>query len=112
MQFLERDAFLAELLHAAEDARDGRGGAVALGGEAGIGKTTLVTHACESPDGKPALHEMRVLWSWCEALFTPRPLGPLYDVADALHIDVSQQRERLFPTVLAALSATPTVLVV
>lgn len=106
MPFLERDAFLAELLHAADDAREGRGMAIALGGEAGIGKTTLVSHASERT------RNVRVLWSWCEALFTPRPLGPLYDIAEALHIEVEQPRERLFPAVLAALANAPTMLVV
>jgi hypothetical protein len=46
MLFLERDAFLAELVRAADDARDGRGVAIALGGEAGIGKTTLRSVRC------------------------------------------------------------------
>ena len=58
------------------------------------------------------------LWSGCEALFTPRPLGPLYDVAGALGAEVDallagdRNRERLFPAVLAAAGATPTLLVV
>lgn len=114
MHFLERDAFLAELLRAAEEVRAGRGVAVAVGGEAGIGKTTLVTRAAEEIRGRG----MRVLWSGCEALFTPRPLGPLYDFAEELGPEVDallgsdRNRERLFPAVLEAAGAEPTLLVV
>ena len=42
-------------------------------GEAGIGKTALVADACRETDG--------VLWGACDPLITPRPLGPLRDVA-------------------------------
>lgn len=114
MLFLERDAFLADLLRAADDACAGRGVAVAIGGEAGIGKTTLIARAA----GELRERGMRVLWSGCEALFTPRPLGPLFDIAAELGEEVdallsgSHQRERLFPAVLAAAGATATLLVV
>ena len=43
-----------------------------LAGEAGVGKTALVRAFCDEP-GRPA----RVLWGACDALFTPRPLGPV-----------------------------------
>ena len=45
-----------------------------VAGEAGIGKTALVRTFCE---GRP-----RVLWGACDALYTPRPLGPLVDIAE------------------------------
>ena len=112
--FIERDRFLTELLGAARSAREGRGLTIALAGEAGIGKTTLVSHLAETARAEG----MRVLWSGCEALFTPRPLGPLYDIADALGPGVNAllgadgQRERLFPAVLAAAGQMPTLLVV
>ena len=48
-----------------------------IGGEAGVGKTTLVSHFC-------AEQRARVLWGTCDALFTPRPLGPLLDVAEVV----------------------------
>lgn len=114
MHFLERETFLAELLRAADDVCGGRGVAVAVGGEAGIGKTTLITRAAEEMRRRG----MRVLWSGCEALFTPRPLGPLYDFAAELGPEVDallgadRNRERLFPAVLAAAGAAPTLLVV
>jgi DNA-binding CsgD family transcriptional regulator len=57
---------------------DGHGRMILIAGEAGIGKTALVRSFCES---QPAL---RVLWGSCDALHTPRPLGPLIDIADEL----------------------------
>jgi ATP/maltotriose-dependent transcriptional regulator MalT len=53
-----------------------RGRLVLVGGEAGVGKTALVSRFCEERGGSP-----RILSSACDALFTPRPLGPLLDVA-------------------------------
>ncbi len=52
-----------------------RGGRLALvSGEAGIGKTALVRTFCDGA-------EARVLWGGCDALHTPRPLGPFADLA-------------------------------
>jgi len=104
---LERERFLADLLQRAADARDNRGSVALVSGEAGIGKTSLVSEFADRATGS-----MRVLWSACEALFTPRPLGPMFDLASDLGVDMDTPRERLFPAVLAAVSATPTVLVV
>jgi energy-coupling factor transporter ATP-binding protein EcfA2 len=53
----------------------GEGRLVLLAGEAGVGKTTLLEMF------RRGLQE-RVLWGACDPLFTPRPLGPLLDVAD------------------------------
>ena len=47
-----------------------------ISGEAGIGKSSLVTHFVQS---QQTIH--RVLWGSCDDLFTPRPLGPLHDIA-------------------------------
>ena len=47
-----------------------------LCGEAGVGKTVLLRHFCDS---LPV--EARALWGLCDPLFTPRPLGPLVDIA-------------------------------
>ena len=46
-----------------------------VSGEAGVGKTALLSRFCADACG------VRVLWGACDALFTPRPLGPLLDVA-------------------------------
>jgi ATP/maltotriose-dependent transcriptional regulator MalT len=74
MELLERERSLAELaewLHAAA----GRGCVALVAGEAGIGKTTLVQEFSRQQSGT------RVLWGACDALFTPRPLAPLHDIA-------------------------------
>jgi hypothetical protein len=49
---------------------------VLVGGEAGIGKTSLVRAFCDRHGG-----DARALWGACDALRTPRPLGPLLDIA-------------------------------
>jgi ATP/maltotriose-dependent transcriptional regulator MalT len=72
---LEREAPLQALAAAHERAHNG--GRVALvHGEAGVGKTALVSSFTD------ALGERAdVAWGQCDALFTPRVLGPAYDVA-------------------------------
>jgi DNA-binding CsgD family transcriptional regulator/tetratricopeptide (TPR) repeat protein len=57
--------------------RSSRGQVVLVGGEAGVGKTTLLRRFCDSR-GQSA----RVLWGACDPLFTPSPLGPLLEVAE------------------------------
>ena len=52
---------------------------VLVGGDAGVGKTALVRRFCDECAGRA-----RVLWGACDALFTPRPLGPLFDVAESV----------------------------
>jgi predicted ATPase len=76
MELLEREHFFNELegLLGAVAAGDGR--LVLIGGEAGIGKTALVERFAEAHKARA-----RVLWGACDALLTPRPLGPLYDIA-------------------------------
>jgi len=75
VELLERDHYLVELtgwLHAAAE----RGGCIALvGGEAGMGKTALLQEFSQQQ------RVARVLWGACDALFTPRPLAPLHDIA-------------------------------
>ena len=71
----EQLAVLAEQLEAVTTQKAGR--LVLVGGEAGVGKTALVRHFADSQPGA------RVLIGACDPLFTPRPLGPLLDVAQA-----------------------------
>src|SRR5262249_27269117 len=73
MELLEREQFLAELDAIRSAVMDGTGRLVLVSGEAGIGKTSLVEHF--------AADHQHVMWGACDALFTPRPLGPLYDIA-------------------------------
>ena len=73
---LERAQFLAELGQRLEESRRA-GRLVLVGGEAGVGKTALLRRFC-------LLHgeAARVLWGVCDPLFTPRPFGPLVDIAE------------------------------
>ncbi len=82
---LERTGELAALERSLATARDGRGSLVLVSGEAGIGKTALVRAFCDAHrDGA------RVLWGVCDPLFTPRPLGPLLDVAEVVGGEVAE----------------------
>ena len=74
MELLERDGDRAVLQAAIEESRAAGRIAVVVG-EAGIGKTALVNTVC----GEVAAR--RILWGACDPLITPRPLGPLRDVA-------------------------------
>ena len=76
MELLERDAALGQLAAALAAATAGEGGLVLVSGEAGIGKTALLRHFARLQRAS-----VRVLWGACDALFTPRPLGPLHDIA-------------------------------
>src|SRR5436190_14859077 len=76
MELLERKEFFDELETILSDAARGNGRFVIVSGEAGIGKTSLVERFAEANKQRA-----RVLWGACDALFTPRPLGPLYDIA-------------------------------
>jgi DNA-binding CsgD family transcriptional regulator len=79
MRLLERDAPLATLQRLRVEASAEGGRLVFLEGEAGIGKTSLLGLFRRSV---PA--EVRVLFGACDPLSTPRPLGPLVDIADDL----------------------------
>jgi ATP/maltotriose-dependent transcriptional regulator MalT len=75
-RLLERDAVLDALRGRLEEARASRGRLVLVAGEAGVGKSVVVRDFCVQAGGA------RVLWGGCDALFTPRPLGPFLDLAD------------------------------
>ncbi len=94
MELLERDREREALETAIEESRSA-GRVVVVAGEAGIGKTALVSSLA---DGH------RVLWGACDPLITPRPMGPLRDVAHeaggALAEAVAGSREDLLSAVL------------
>ena len=127
MELLEREAPLEVLQLAFERVRKcGQGECVLAYGEAGIGKTSLVrkfagTLVADSARADSAGATTAQLWmASCEALHTPRPLGPVVDladrfpaaVADMLH--VGRTDNGLFPALLGVMrqSAVPTVLVI
>jgi hypothetical protein len=77
-ELLERSRHITALDAALADVLAGSGGRLRfVGGEAGVGKTALLRHFCAERQDSA-----RVLWGSCDALFTPRPLGPLHDVAE------------------------------
>jgi DNA-binding CsgD family transcriptional regulator len=77
-RLLEREAPLETLGGAVRDAAAGRGALVLVGGEAGIGKTSLVRALRERiPD------DVAFLMGACEPLSVPAPLAPLRELADA-----------------------------
>ena len=80
MDLLERGDFFTQLQETLEDlTTSGRGRVVLVSGEAGIGKTSLVEQFAVAQK-----NNCRVLWGGCDPLFTPRPLGPLYDIAQQI----------------------------
>jgi predicted ATPase len=117
MPLLERESALDALGGWFAEARAGRGRLVLVlvGGEAGVGKTALVEEFAARQR-----HAARVLRGACDPLTTPRPLGPLADVAPALGGRLDQllhdeaPREALFPALLDRLhdARAVTVLVV
>lgn len=99
MELLEREEPVALLEGALSRARGGCGHSVLIGGEAGVGKTSLVESFARSQK-----EGVRVLWGACDALATPGPLGPLFDIAHGiggklLHaLDADRPPHRLFQT--------------
>jgi DNA-binding CsgD family transcriptional regulator/tetratricopeptide (TPR) repeat protein len=79
MELLEREVALNALGDLMLEAVGGQGRLAFLGGEAGVGKTVLVQRFCESQRGAAQLFT-----GSCDALTTPRPLGPLMDMAPTL----------------------------
>src|SRR5262245_59301182 len=77
VRLLERCAQLEALAEYAKDARGGQGRLILLAGEAGSGKSTLLE------EFERTLPDARWYWGACDGMFTPRPLGPLLDVAAA-----------------------------
>ena len=104
VQLLEREACLVSLAGYADEARHGEGRLVLVAGEAGVGKSALVEQLRHDlPDAR---------WSWgaCDGLFTPRPLGPLLDLAGQLGGELEElsragaAREDLFRALLRQVS--------
>ena len=109
---LEREAALSTLQVALDDAIDGHGRFVLLFGEAGIGKTAVVRAFQDAARGR-----VRVVSGACEALFTPRPLGPVHDIADEVGgplldaLTAQSNRAAILGALLAELKTTPTLAV-
>ena len=113
MHLLEREHPLDVIEDRANRAAAGHGSVVLVAGEAGIGKTVLLRTAVEK-----LLRTAQPLWGMCDSLSTPRPLGPLRDVAHELGSEVpallrgTAAQHEIFAAVLDALRARPRVFVV
>lgn len=75
VELLEREEYLVRLDSAWEEAKQGTGSVVLVTGEAGIGKTSLMTAFAARREDTG-----RVLWGICDDLSIPRPLGPVRDL--------------------------------
>lgn len=107
---VERDDLIAEIVEQQARVVTRGGCLVWLSGEAGVGKTSVV----RAVGGRL---RTRILTGACDAMTTPRPLGPLLDmaatgghrIAQALAADAS--RHGLFEALLGELSS-PTLVVI
>jgi DNA-binding CsgD family transcriptional regulator len=107
----DRDHQLGEIIARADDARAGRGGMVFVSGESGAGKTSFVEAFVDR-----WVKDERVLWGACDPLPTPRPLGPVHDIANRLAsatraVLESDHSYEIFDAVYDDLRTAPSVLV-
>ena len=111
MDLLEREQCFADLAKWLGTATEHGGCVVLLSGEAGIGKTALLREFAGRQQ------QVRVLWGACDALFTPRPLAPLHDVALQTQgplqaaVDAHLAPAALFAAAIGALGAAKTLLI-
>lgn len=114
MDLVERDLELDLLVDHLRGVGRRGGHVVLLGGEAGIGKTSLLRALAQRREGAT------LWWGACDALQTPHPLAPLHDIARSSAVSfqpllgVAGERALLFETVLVELqhSRTATLVVV
>jgi DNA-binding CsgD family transcriptional regulator/tetratricopeptide (TPR) repeat protein len=110
---LEREHALDVLADRAHRAFAGQGCVVLVAGEAGIGKTVLLRAFVERVRAVA-----QPLWGMCDSLSTPRPLGPLRDVAHELGSLVATllrgtaAQHEIFAGVLDTLRSRPRIFVV
>lgn len=108
---LERASELEGLHLNLAEAVGGAGRMVLIGGEAGIGKTSL---AAALTDAAP----VPTHWGACDPLLAPRPLGPLRDIAMSMggplrrQLDDGSGTRELSETFLARLGSTSSVVVI
>ena len=110
---LERESALHALAAALAEAAAGHGRVALVYGEAGIGKTSLVDHFTRAHQAGA-----RMLWGACDSLHTPRPLGPVYDLAAQAgaglraRLDAAAAPRDIFSAALEELGRRPPVVAV
>jgi DNA-binding CsgD family transcriptional regulator len=103
LDLIERDLELDLLVEHLRRVGSGSGHVVLLGGEAGIGKTSLLQALARRRDGAA------LWWGACDALQTPHPLAPLHDIARSSAVGfqpmlaAAGDRAQLFEAVLSEL---------
>jgi DNA-binding NarL/FixJ family response regulator len=96
-----------------ERAHCGSGAMVFVSGESGAGKTAFVEAFLR---GRQPTE--RILWGACDPLSTPRPLGPIYDLADRFApatrqaLSAGTYAYEMFAAVFDELTTVPAVLVI
>jgi tetratricopeptide (TPR) repeat protein len=112
VRLIERAGELGLIQARADEARAGRGGMLIVSGESGAGKTAVVESFVES-----WARDERILWGVCDPLPTPRPLGPIHDLAHRLApatrtvLDGGDQPYDIFAAIYDDLRTAPSVLV-
>ena len=91
---IEREDALKQFAKATEQLDRGMGGFVLVSGEAGVGKTSLLIEAKEL-----LKHQYQFLWSGCDPIATPRPLGPIYEIAEHVSSQVVNLLEKNAPKI-------------
>jgi DNA-binding CsgD family transcriptional regulator len=85
MELIERDGFMRSLETTFESVTEGEGHCVLLSGEAGIGKTSLIKSFY-----KEKKDHCKIYQGTCDALFTPRPLAPIYEIIWQIQKDTKE----------------------
>ena len=104
MHLLEREQQLATLAQGFSEARAGAGKLILIAGEAGLGKSALVEQFVAD-----TRRHARILWGACDALDTPRALGPVHEIAaqtsvlDGRTVPADESRDWLFGALFAQL---------
>ena len=107
MELLERQPLVGQLRGWLAEAVSGRGRAVAVGGEAGAGKSALVASFAATCGP-----EVEVRTGGCDPMTPPRPLGALQDILAgagpvAAAIEHGAPSTEIFPLLLRELRAAP-----
>jgi DNA-binding CsgD family transcriptional regulator/tetratricopeptide (TPR) repeat protein len=107
MLLLERQQQLETLAQGLSEARAGSGKLILIAGEAGLGKSSLVEKFVAD-----TRRHARILWGACDALDTPRALGPVHEIAaqtpilDGRTAPPDDSRDWLFGALFAQLAPT------
>jgi len=107
-ELIERNSYLQDLTTLYHQIEGGTAHTVFLTGEAGIGKTALLNGFLNQVKDTSIIYN-----GACDSLFTPRPLGPLYDIALQIGDDFldllkrEKDRSLLFSSFIQTIASSP-----